>query len=106
MGEEVAEGDIGAAGWSLDPEGLEVVVDRVVELEAAVLVQLHQTYGGQGLGDRGDPEHGVGSDGAALAPVGHPQALDGGLLARPGHTDGHTPEAVVAGRLDQHEPQV
>ena len=82
VGEEVAEGDIGPAGRSLDAEGLEVVVDRLVELEATVLVQLHQTYGGQGLGDGGDSEHGVGGDGPAPAPVGHSHALDGGLFAR------------------------
>ena len=77
-------------------------VDRVVQVEAARLVQLHQHRVGEELGDRSDTVDGFGGGGQAGRHVGAAETggVDHLLIGHDGHRDGrHAPARAC--RLDR-----
>ena len=85
------------AGWrsgrtGRQPESGEVVVCRRVEVDPAPLPQLHDRDGGDRLGERADPEHGVFGDRLSSRHVGDAVAVEPGRLAVT--DDGHRQTCV------------
>jgi hypothetical protein len=92
--EQVPERHLGRAGRGLDPEALQEVVDRVVELEQTLVAQLHHADRGERLRDRRDAEHRVGVDRPASDVIGQPETFELAWRVREYHCGGEPTQAV------------
>ena len=106
MREQVPERHLGRAGRGLDPEALQEVVDRVVELEQPFVAQLHHADRGERLRDRRDAEHRVGVDRPASDVIGQPETFELGRRVREYHCGGEPTQAVPPPRFDHQRAQV
>ncbi len=81
VAEDLAHGDLLRALQVAQGEGGQLVGDRAVPGHRALVHQQRAQRAGEGLGQRGDTEDGVGSDRVAALAVDHAVAADGDDLA-------------------------
>src|SRR5437879_1711982 len=84
-----------APSWS-HTKRLEMLVDRIIQLESALLMELHQPDGGQGLRYRRDLEDGVWIDRTPRY-IGCAEAMAVDEVLTPYHPDGQSSQGMSVG---------
>jgi hypothetical protein len=100
MGQQMTEGHLRRSRWRLDPQSLQIVVHRIVELAQPLVAQLHQTDRRQRLRDRRDAKHRVRAYRTAAWPIREPKAFDRGLITPRHHRDRNASHAVASAGVD------